>query len=69
MLNLSGSYRTTALGVATIITAVGTCAKALFDGDPSTNPDWTTTSTAIMAGWGLIVARDNKVTSETAGAK
>jgi hypothetical protein len=64
-----GSWRTTALGVCTILAAVAAVGKSLFDGDPATNPDWGTTIGAITAGVGLIMARDNKVTSEQAGAK
>lgn len=64
-----GSWRTTGLGVCTILAAVAAAGKALMDGDPSTNPDWGTTIAAITAGIGLIAARDNKVTSEQAGAR
>jgi hypothetical protein len=63
------SWRTTVTGIITIVAAVLTAAKLLIDGDPMTNPDWTMTLAAIAAGWGLIHARDNKVTSEQAGAK
>ena len=62
------SWRTTARGIVPILGAATSALKALFDGDPSTNPDWTTTWVAIGAGWGLLVARDNKVSSEKAGA-
>ena len=34
--------------------------KALFDGDPSTNLDITTTIAAVTAGIGLIWAKDAK---------
>ena len=63
------SPKTTLTGILTIIVAVATAAKALFDGDASTNPDWAATVTAITAGFGLIAARDNKTTSEQALGK
>lgn len=63
------SHRTTLAGVAAILTAVGAALTAMTDNDPATNPDWTATATAILAGAGLIAARDNKVSSERAGAK
>jgi hypothetical protein len=52
------SWRTTILGIVTILGAVAGVLKALLDGDPSTNPDFITTVAAITAGWGLIAARD-----------
>jgi hypothetical protein len=42
---------------------------AMFDADPLTVPDWGAVVAAIIAGIGLISARDNNVTSEQAGAK
>ena len=63
------SYRTSIMGLCAIVAAIAGAASALIDGDPKTTPDWTTISAAISAGIGLIAARDNKVTSEQAGAK
>lgn len=62
------SYRTTLAGVAAIMAAVAGVLTSLTDNDPNTNPDWTATSAAVMAGAGLIAARDNKVTSKQVGA-
>ena len=50
--------KTTLAGVGAILVAVGGALKALFDGDPSTNVDLTTTIAAVTAGIGLIWAKD-----------
>ena len=62
------SWRTTATGVLAILAAIATVLKAELDGDPATIADWGTAVAAVFAGIGLLVARDNKVTSEQAGA-
>ena len=66
---LGASWRTSLLGVLTILAALAGAGKAYIDGDPATNPDWTATTAAITAGLGLLRARDNQVSSEQAGAK
>lgn len=66
--NMKGSWRTTILGIATLLGALALVAKALLDGDPATNPDFNELL-AALAGLGLWAARDNKVTSEDVGAK
>lgn len=63
------SWKTTLLGVFSILSAVSNAAIALLDTDTATNPDWTIVLAAVMAGIGLICARDNSKTSEAAGAK
>jgi hypothetical protein len=63
------SWRTSLAGLGAILVAAGDTLKALMDGNPATNPDWAMVVAAISAGLGLIFARDNKVTSEQAGAK
>jgi hypothetical protein len=50
--------KTTMAGIGAILVAVGAAMKALFDGDPSTTFDLTSTVTAISAGIGLILAKD-----------
>jgi hypothetical protein len=50
--------KTTLAGIGVILVAVGTALKALFDGDPATTFDLTTTITAVSAGVGLILAKD-----------
>jgi len=41
---------TTIAGIGSILVAVGGILTALFDGDPSTLPDWSTAAAAIIAG-------------------
>ena len=63
------SWRTTVAGIGAILVAVGSALSATFDNDPMTVADWGTVVAAIIAGIGLITARDNDVSSEQAGAK
>ena len=63
------SWKTSLTGIAAILTAVGAAIMALMDNDPATVIDVAATAAAVMAGVGLIFARDNNVTSEAAGAK
>jgi uncharacterized membrane protein YhiD involved in acid resistance len=62
------SWRTTTTGVLAIIAAVVSAVQMIVDGNPATNPDWSAVAAAVIAGVGLITARDNKVTSEQASA-
>ena len=57
------SWRTTALGITTIVTAVAGLVQAFLDNDPTTNPDMTVAIAAIVSGIGLIFARDAKTKS------
>ena len=68
-MNLKGSWRTTGAGIAMILTALGTAVAALTDNDPATQVNIGATISAIVAGVGLLMARDNKVSSEEAGIK
>lgn len=54
------NFKTTALGIATILTALSSAAVALLDGDPATNFDIAAIIAAVTAGVGLIVAKDAK---------
>ena len=64
------SWRTTTCGVLAIVAAaINSVAIPLLDGIPSTQPDWTTFGAVLLAGIGLLFARDNKVSSEQAGIK
>ena len=66
---MNASWKTTATGIATILAAIGGAATLLLDNNPQTNPDWTAVIAACTAGFGLIFARDNNVTSEQANGK
>jgi uncharacterized membrane protein YhiD involved in acid resistance len=69
MTEFTASWRTTIAGVGAILVAVGSAFAAYFDNDPMTNADWGAVVASIIAGVGLLNARDNKVSSEAAGAK
>lgn len=54
------SWRTTTLGITTIVASVAGILQAVLDNDPATNPDMTVAVAAILSGIGLIFARDAK---------
>jgi len=62
------SWRTTIGGIIVLLIPILDALKLLFDGDPATNPNWNLLVPQLAAGIALIHARDNKVTSEQAGA-
>lgn len=66
---MTKSWKTSAAGIGAILVAIGSAITAMFDGDPSTVADWGAVVAAIIAGIGLIAARDNDKSSETVGAK
>lgn len=55
---------TTVAGIGAILVAVGGVLAAMFDGDPVTAPDFPTAVAAIIAGVGLILAKDAKPPKE-----
>ncbi len=63
------SWKTTALGVSAFITVASQAATALLDNDPLTLADWPAVVAAGIFMVGLILARDNNVTSKQAGAE
>lgn len=63
------SNKTTFTGILAIIAAIATALTAQFDNDPLTTPDWTLVASSVMAGLGLIFARDWNSTSEDEGIK
>lgn len=54
------SWRTTVLGITTVLAALAGILQAVLDNDPATNPDMTVAMAAILSGVGLIFARDAK---------
>ena len=54
------NWKTTLAGVGAVLVAVGTALSSAFDGNPATSFDLTTTVTALVAGVGLILAKDAK---------
>ena len=50
--------KTTIAGIGATLVAVGGTLKAIFDGDPTTSVDITSTIAAISAGFGLVMAKD-----------
>lgn len=67
---MTKSWKTTLCGILTIAASgITLVAIPLLDADPLTIPNWTAFIAALTAGIGLLFARDNGVTSESAGAK
>ena len=60
------SWKTTLAGVGAILGSLGALAKGIADGDKTLIG---TSISGIVAGVGLIFARDNNKTSEDVGAK
>lgn len=63
------SWQTSALGLGTFLTLLGTNLTAQFDADPSTMADWGIVVAGAFMFVGLLRARDSGVSSEDAGAK
>jgi len=65
----SGSWKTTGTGIGAILIAVGSAITALTDNDPATTIDIGALSAALVAGLGLIFARDNDKSSKSLKVK
>ena len=63
------SWRTTTTGILAIVVAIAGAVKAELDGDVTTTADWGAVAAAIIAGIGLIAARDNRVSSQYVGIR
>jgi hypothetical protein len=62
------NWKTTTTGILAIVLAICTAAKNELDGDPATIADWSLVATSVLAGVGLILAKDAKP-GETTEAK
>lgn len=51
---------TTVAGIGAILVAIGSLLTNIFDGDVATVPDYATAVAAVLAGIGLIFAKDAK---------
>ena len=51
-------------GAGGLIAVITSACQALFDGNPATNPDWTSVIGVVSICIGLFFARDNKVSTE-----
>jgi hypothetical protein len=51
---------TTFAGIGAILVAVGSILTAIFDGEVATSPDYASAVAAVLAGVGLIFAKDAK---------
>lgn len=66
---MKASWRTTLLGWLSILgTLISQVAVPMLDADPNTVPDLTLVWPLLATGFGLLFARDDKVSSEQAGA-
>ena len=63
------SWKTTGAGISAILVAAGSAIAALTDNDPTTVVDWGALSAALIAGIGLIFARDNDKSSKSLKVK
>jgi uncharacterized membrane protein YhiD involved in acid resistance len=66
---MNKSWKTSAAGIGAILVAVGSALSSMFDNNPATVADWGAVVAAVIAGIGLLAARDNGVSSEDAGVK
>ncbi len=63
------SWKTSLAGIAAVGVVLFAALEMHFDNDPLTVPNWGAVVGAMIAGVGLLFARDNDVSSESAGAK
>lgn len=63
------SWKTTVTGIFQFLTIAGTQLLTMIDNDPGTNPEWNIIIASLITMVGLFTARDNDVSSESAGAR
>jgi hypothetical protein len=66
---LGPSWRMTLAAAGAALALVWPEVQALFDGDPATHVRWNAVIGSLLLAWMGRIARDNKVSSEQAGAK
>lgn len=65
----TASWKTTGAGIGAILIAIGSAIAAVTDSDPATTIDIGAMSAALVAGLGLIFARDNDKSSKSLKVK
>jgi hypothetical protein len=60
---MMSSPKTTIAGIGAVLVAVGSALVAMFDADPLTVPQWDVVIAAVLAGIGLIFAKDSKASA------
>ena len=65
---MTKSWKTTTAALVGIVGLIAMAAAAALDNDPATVAQWEIVIPTIIGQVGLIFARDNKVSSEQAGA-
>lgn len=68
-MNLQGSWQPKILGAIGLLTLVANAVKALIDGDPATNVDWTSFMAQASVAIALFRVRQDNKTSEDVGVK
>ena len=63
------SWKTTAAAICGVLSAVLLNVQHMLDADPATVADWASVVPIAIAAGGLIFARDNDVSSASAGAE
>jgi len=63
------SWRTSLGGAMAALAAIAPQFEKLLDGNPATVCDWNVVAGAVGIAFALFSARDNRVSSEDAGAK
>jgi hypothetical protein len=64
------SWKTTTFSITSVLaTVLAMIVNPLLDGNPETNPNWTEAMPVILAGLGLLFARDNNKSSKQIGVE
>ena len=63
------SWKTTLAACLLAVDAILHAVSAMLDGNPLTNPDWSTVVMLLVAAAGLLFARDSDVSSQDSGIR